>query len=214
MKNLPGIESTSKEKFNVDSKKKKETKEKLVSAFFKLYENNKIESITIQQVAELAGYNRGTFYLYFKNIYDLLQKIEQEILDDVDDRANRIIAIYYSMEENLEDCNIGEYQDDVLRYGEYMKVLNGENGDSRFRHRMKNLIKEAYRKHLKDDDIKKPLHFEYLLEYLTEANMSIIQYWLSNHGKSNEKLSLKEVMRIMHVVSEQGFRKAFEKYTK
>ena len=33
-------------------------------------------------MADLAGFNRGTFYLYYKSIYDLLQKSEQELLDD------------------------------------------------------------------------------------------------------------------------------------
>lgn len=212
MANLDKNNSEKQDKFSVDSKKKKETKEKLIKSFFKLYEKNKIESITIQQVAEAAGYNRGTFYLYFKNIYDLLQKIEQEILEDLEERASNIVDIYYNIDD-YKNHKDNEYLEDILKYGEYIKVLNGENGDSRFRHRMKNVIKEAYRKNLKDEDIRKNLHFEYLLEYLTEANMSIIQYWLYNRKNSNDKITMLDVMKMMHFVSENGFRKAFLKFT-
>ena len=35
-----------------------------------------IEKITVGQVCELAGYNRGTFYLHFQDLYEMLEVIE------------------------------------------------------------------------------------------------------------------------------------------
>ena len=64
-----------------------ETKERFKKAFFTLYAERKIETITIKEVADLAGFNRGTFYLYYKSIYDLLQKTEQELLEELSFKA-------------------------------------------------------------------------------------------------------------------------------
>lgn len=194
-----------------ESHKAKETKERFKKAFFSLYEERKIETITIKEVASLAGFNRGTFYLYYKSIYDLLQKTEQEILDDFKEKISYHIELYYGINDNIKDCEVDEFKNDFLRHGEYIKVLNGENGDPRFKFRMKNIAKEAYRKHLGMDN-KKVGKFEYLLEYITEANMSIIQYWLCNGDKDQPRVKLSDISEIMHYVSDFGFKKAIEKY--
>ena len=104
-------------------------------------------------------------------------------------------------------------QENFLKNGEYFKVLNGENGDPRFKAKMKNIVKDAYRRHLNVDSSKRVSKFEYLLEYLVEANTSIIQYWLMNRDKDTPRITIKDVGDIMHFVSEHGFKKAFEAYT-
>ena len=77
---------------------------------------------------------------------------------------------------------------------------------------MKNIIKDAYRKHINPDNIVRVSKFEYLLEYLVEANMSIIQYWLMNREKDSPRITLKDVGDIMQFVSDNGFKKAFETF--
>ncbi len=47
-----------------------------------LYAQKPIEKISIKEITELAGYNRGTFYLYYNDVYDLLHQIEEEILGE------------------------------------------------------------------------------------------------------------------------------------
>ena len=49
-----------------------QTRMNLQEAFWNLYKEKPIEKITIKEVTNLAGYNRGTFYLYYKDIYDML----------------------------------------------------------------------------------------------------------------------------------------------
>ena len=43
-----------------------QTKDNLRSAFWTLYSSKPIDKITIKEITDLAGYNRGTFYLYYK----------------------------------------------------------------------------------------------------------------------------------------------------
>ncbi len=190
-----------------------ETKERFKKAFFTLYAERKIETITIKEVADLAGFNRGTFYLYYKSIYDLLQKTEQELLEDFAKRVDYHLKLYYSKIDNPDEKVFQDMQDNFLKNGEYFKVLNGKNGDPRFKAKMKNIIKDAYRKHLNVDSSKRVSKFEYLLEYLVEANTSIIQYWLMNRDKDTPRITIKDVGDIMHFVSEHGFKKAFETFT-
>ena len=57
-----------------------QTKDKLRSAFWTLYSSKPIDKITIKEITDLAGYNRGTFYLYYKDVYDIFASIETELL--------------------------------------------------------------------------------------------------------------------------------------
>ena len=189
-----------------------ETKERFKKAFFALYAERKIETITIKEVADLAGFNRGTFYLYYKSIYDLLQKTEQELLDDFARRVDVNVEFYFGLIDEADEAVYEEMQANFLEHSEYVRILNGENGDPRFKSRMKNIIKDAYRKHINQDNSIRVSKSEYLLEYIVEANMSLIQYWLMNREKDFPRISLKDVSEIMQYVSEFGFKKAFEKF--
>ena len=189
-----------------------ETKERFKKAFFALYAERKIETITIKEVADLAGFNRGTFYLYYKSIYDLLQKTEQELLDTFAKRIDFNVKVYLGLLDAPSEADYEDMQDNFLEHTEFVRILNSENGDPRFKNRMKNIIKDAYRKYISPDNTVKVSKFEYLLEYLVEANMSIIQYWRMNRDKDLPRITLKDVGEIIHFVDENGFKKAFETF--
>ncbi len=188
--------------------KSKETKERLKKAFFDLYAERKIETITIKEVTGLAGFNRGTFYLYYKSIYDLLQQTEQELLDNFEKQVNLHLKIYSGNININDDKSLEELQSKFLKDSEYLKILNSENGDPRFKNKMKNIIKNVYRKHTINDNAIRVSKFEYLLEYLVESNISIIQYWLTNREKNSPRITLKDVGEIMEFVGQHGFKKA------
>ncbi len=185
----------------------KETKERFKKAFFALYAEKKIEKITIKEVAELAGFNRGTFYLYYKSIYDLLQKSEQELLDDFAKMLDLNVKFYFGLIDAPDESMLSN----SIEHTEYIRILNSENGDPRFKSRMKNIIKDAYRKHINQNNtvVSK---VEYLLEYVVEANMSIFQYWLMNRDKDFPRISLKDIREIIQYVDQNGFKKAFETF--
>lgn len=58
-------------------------RERLIEAFGKLLQKNKIEEIGIKTIIARANCNRATFYYYFSNIYDLFDAyIESRLLSD------------------------------------------------------------------------------------------------------------------------------------
>ena len=58
-----------------------QTRKKLMDSFWKLYCDDGIDRVTVGAVAKDAGYNRGTFYEYFTDVYDLLDQLEDELLE-------------------------------------------------------------------------------------------------------------------------------------
>ncbi|MCD7885331.1 MAG: TetR/AcrR family transcriptional regulator [Lachnospiraceae bacterium] len=77
-----------------------ETREAFINAFFMLAHKEKIYQITINEIADIAGYNRATFYRYFVDIYALVEYAEDEFLQDM--RA--------TIEEKCKGAETGERQ--------------------------------------------------------------------------------------------------------
>lgn len=55
------------------------TKRLLIQALTKLMQQKQVNEITVKELTDLADINRGTFYLYYKDIFDMLEKIENEL---------------------------------------------------------------------------------------------------------------------------------------
>lgn len=59
------------------------TKKIIREEFLELLQQKDITKITVTDIAEAADINRGTFYKYYKNPYDLLQHIEKEFINEI-----------------------------------------------------------------------------------------------------------------------------------
>lgn len=49
-------------------------------AFMELLKQKPMQSISVKELCETAGINRGTFYAHYTDVYDLLRKIEDEMM--------------------------------------------------------------------------------------------------------------------------------------
>lgn len=59
------------------------TERAIRNAFLQLLERKSINNITVAEISELADIGRGTFYLHYKDIYDLYEKIENEAFEQL-----------------------------------------------------------------------------------------------------------------------------------
>lgn len=62
---------------------KKSSKEKIESAFITLIQDKEINKIYITDIIKLAKVNRSTFYNHYQDIYDLADKIKENMYKDV-----------------------------------------------------------------------------------------------------------------------------------
>ena len=114
---------------NKNPKQTASTKLKLKEAFWDLYANKPISQITVQEITQLAGYNRGTFYVYYKDVYDVLEQTENEIFN------------VFTKHQAIMPCPADEQQfDSTMKYfveffkenKKYLILLMGEKGDPQF----------------------------------------------------------------------------------
>lgn len=59
------------------------TKRALQNAMVELMKEKPVEAITVRELTELADVNRSTFYLHYADVYDLLDRMEDEAIDEL-----------------------------------------------------------------------------------------------------------------------------------
>ena len=81
------------------------TKKLLKQALAQLMDEKEFKDITVRDITERADLNRGTFYLHYTDTYDILNKIENEILFNiqsmVDEKTNSA-----DLPEDLASCTL------------------------------------------------------------------------------------------------------------
>ncbi len=59
----------------------KRTKQNITNAFLALRSQKPLERISVKELAELAEINKATFYLHYRDVYDLSNQLEDELLE-------------------------------------------------------------------------------------------------------------------------------------
>ena len=63
--------------------RERKTKRSLKKAFLELRATKPLEKITIKELAQSAEISKATFYLHYKDIYDLSNQLQDEMIQDI-----------------------------------------------------------------------------------------------------------------------------------
>ncbi len=84
--------------------KKKEKKEALLISAFELFTEKGIQNTSIAEIAKRAKMAKGTFYLYFKDKYDIRDYLVANRASEIFNRANEELKLYEECAwKNLEE---------------------------------------------------------------------------------------------------------------
>lgn len=162
-----------------------QTKANLRQAFWQLYEQTPIQKITVKQITDLAGYNRGTFYLYFKDVYDLLDDIESKVLEVIDGMMKDLLlpggclagASQLHGTPGFEAAMMPLAQT-VQVYGDYARVLLSDRGDPKFKARFKEIVWPPLKRTLPLRRAHSPKEENVIREYCMAGLIAAICAWL------------------------------------
>jgi AcrR family transcriptional regulator len=160
----------------------KYTKMVIKDSFVKLLQQKPISKITIKELCEYADINRATFYAHYTDQYDLLQKIEDELVEDI----NKYLDSYDFKGGILESV---EMLEKILEYikdnFELIDLLLDTNGDIKFHQEIIKII--GYRRFLSLTTIEPTDTAEYIFYFSVHGCMGIIQKWLKDGMKKTPR---------------------------
>lgn len=155
----------------------KYTKKIIKDTFLELVENKDISKITVSEICDIADINRATFYRYYLNVYDLLDKIEADFVNELKDVSDK----------NDKDSNsVSSFVNVLLNVFVDNKKLVKLLFDSKSTtHLLQDILEIAYIKcrnkwendlpNLKEDDI------EYASLFIFNGALGVINFWVKNN---------------------------------
>ena len=114
------------------------TRQKLMDAFWSIYKEKAIDKISIAEITRITGNNRGTFYHYFKDAYDVLEQIEDGLIKQVNTEVKEALS-NYAFKEDARDINLlYSFSAPIFkRHEEKLFTLLGKDGDPKFTSKFK-----------------------------------------------------------------------------
>lgn len=163
---------------NNTDRRVRRTKKLLLQGLTQLMSEKKINKITVKELTELVDINRATFYLYYKDIFDMMEQIENEMFEyftealkkytnDGINKVNTVALVNY----------LFEY---IREYADMCKILLGPDGDYSFVEKLKMAIKSTLPPIDNENENKKQ---EYLMPFIVSGCIGTIQQWLGNGMK-------------------------------
>ena len=152
------------------------TKKVLKDALLRLLKDKPIGKVTIKELCEEAGLNRGTFYLHYNEPNDVLKEIEEEFV-----REKMSFFDPYLKNDNPDQLAL--LFGAILSNSELSLILFGRNGAPQFTERIKSLVREGVlREWQKEFPAYERSHLEFVFEFVFPGAMNLILGWLSDSG--------------------------------
>jgi AcrR family transcriptional regulator len=163
------------------------TKKLLRDALTSLMEEKEFERISVSDLTDRADINRGTFYIHYRDKYDLLKQSEDEMIAEIEtilkekEQINFKSAMEY-IERNEPLPHIFTLVNSLLGNKEFVKAILRPSSGSTFREKLRGVIKrhilENVGKRVKTEEMIVPI--DYLIAYVSSANLGVIIHWLEN----------------------------------
>lgn len=154
----------------------RKTRRQLRECLITLLKEKKVQDITVRELTDMADLNRGTFYLHYKDVFDLLEKTEAELQEDFTQLVCKHDAVDLKQRPSV---IFNEIYSLVYDNADLIEILLGENGDLNFVNRLKQLIRE---KCLKDwmevFRSGNAAAFDAFFSFIVSGCIGLVQYWL------------------------------------
>ncbi len=168
-------------------KRVKRTTEKLEKALLKLMKTKNIKKISVKELCDSAGINRGTFYLHYDNIFDILQSTQNKMINEFENNVSK----YNNININLKVSDFEHLLNDIFNFfdknSEICMILASDNGDNKFEAKLHDIFysKMSPIKNILEE--KDQIFFKYYYLFFVSGATTIILEWLKNGKKESPK---------------------------
>lgn len=163
-----------------NNRRRRESIERIEKAFLELLQTKELAEITVSELCKACNLNRSTFYANFVDLYDLADKVREDLEKDVG-------SLYEA--ERTQGFNSNDYlklfrhiRDNQLFYRTYFK-LGYDN--------QQQILLYDTRQAQEDFDNR---HIEYHIEFFKSGFNAIVKLWLAGGCKESPE-EMDEIIR-------------------
>ncbi|MGE7781562.1 TetR/AcrR family transcriptional regulator [Peribacillus sp. NPDC097264] len=168
------------------AEKNRKTKQLIQTSFIHILEEKSFDSITVGDITKTAQINRGTFYLHYQDKFDLLDRIEQQLFEDLGNHIDELQSRYsstHTFEKGQEQLAAALFSS-IKMHAPLLKIFLSNHGRTGFHLRFRDAFSEKVRVNLEKNesfhasDLKVPM--DYFLSFITSAFLGLIEQWVQN----------------------------------
>ena len=143
-----------------------------------LMQTKPVQNITVRELTDYVNLNRGTFYLHYRDIQDLLEHLENDILDEFIEITNAHQPQDMKGKSFPLICDLYKF---LEKNSDFVKLVLVNNQEQNFMNRIKEIIRERC---VNDwDEIfanADPRLSEIYSSYVLSGCIGIIENWIRN----------------------------------
>ncbi|WP_176585866.1 TetR/AcrR family transcriptional regulator [Priestia megaterium] len=153
-------------------------------AFVELLQEMDIDKMSVSRIANRATISRVTFYLHYRDIPDMLEKLADEMIEDIQEATN-IQAIAVDSVKDADYLKLVRLLEHIAEHADFYKVTLGSRKAPIFTERLLNMLTTTITQRFEDvrDDPsndKREVKKEIAIWYGSSALIGTIVAWLKN----------------------------------
>lgn len=164
------------------------TKNSIKEAFLQLRKEKPLEKIFVKELSERAYINKATFYLHYKDIYDLADKIENEFVESVIGNVAAMNDFIGNSRESMEKLVYA-----MTSQSEMIRILFSGSRASFLEEKIENYIKAVI--YEKNPDFSGNLKYEMILSMIIHGGFHTYKQYIDNNN-------VQEIVQIMGDINE------------
>jgi AcrR family transcriptional regulator len=158
----------------------RKTRQQLRAGLTQLMREKPIKDITVRELAQLVDINRCTFYLHYRDIYDMVDQVEQEIFNEFETLVDAhtpheiqnkplpmLLDLYTFFFENADLCAV---------------LLSG-NGNMSFVNKLIGLIRERVLEYWLQETQMDTAQFDYYFSFMASGCIGVLREWFQRGMK-------------------------------
>lgn len=162
---------------NQPDRRVRKTRSILRGALASLMEQKSIQEITVKELCEVCDLNRGTFYLHYRDVYDLLHSVEAELQSGFEAILSGFSLERLAVEPGLAMEEIFAY---LAANADMCRVLLCKGGDMAFVEQVEEMVRAhilgQWRKVFEGRDET----YDYVFAFIASGCIGILQRWLES----------------------------------
>ncbi len=167
----------------------------LKDGLMELMQQKPIQKISVKELTDSVNLNRGTFYLHYKDIYDLMEQVESDMLDEFQEinhthKFSEMNGTPYPLLVDLFHF--------LKKNAEFGRILLIENRDQTFVDKLKSILRERC---LTDwalmFETSNPELYSFYSSYVLSGCIGIIETWLREGTAQSPEVMAKYTERMI-----------------
>ncbi len=162
----------------------KYTRMVVTGSFVKLLSEKPMSKITVKEICELADINRATFYKYYADTYDLLTKIEEEMIADIN---TYLYGVQYGSTGSILEGTLEKIFSYVRDNAELCNVLLSDSSDFQFSKKIVEVVQRGYLEAWSTQQPALPKDVEYAFTFAAFGSIGVIRRWMNEGMKKSDR---------------------------